>query len=670
MYILGLNAGPDLVYEETSDSGLAYSHDSAAVLLRDGKVVAGIEEERLNRMKHSSKAPVQAIRYCLEQGGIGIEEIDYIAFYLSFERARSELNETRQGILRYILIAFGYEFPSERILFINHQLAHAMSTYAMSGFEQALVFSVDGSGDGISGMILSAENKQMKTLYELPRAHSLGDFYERIIQFLGYKRFDEYKVMGLAPYGDPSVYRTFFKKFYSLLPGGDYRIHVHLPLLFDLVPPRKKSEPFNQQHKDIAAALQESLEEIVTHIVTHYQKVTGHKQLCLAGGVAHNCTMNGKLLYSGLFKNIFVQPAAHDAGAALGAALCVHYKQRPQDPFYPLEHLYWGPHIGNDAEILETLSPWESWLEWEYVGDELIERTAELLADGSVIGWVQGRSEFGPRALGNRSIIADPRPAENKEIINAMVKMREGYRPFAPSVLEEKAADYFEVPGGMEKSPYMIFVLNVKEDKRKLLGAITHVDGTARIQTVSSQTNPRYWSLIRAFEALTGIPIILNTSFNNNVEPIVDSATDAIVSYLTTKLNYLVIGNYLIRKKAVSDEAILHLYPKLPCYAVLYKKRGRGGEGQLETKAQVCRNDSESSNMPISVELFELLAQANGKRTFQNIIVAVHGQDELLCRSLAAEMHKLWSHRLVELSPAVHEDILGIKANEKERIVL
>lgn len=669
MNILGLNAGPDLAYEEASDSGLAYSHDSAAVLLQDGKVIAGVEEERLNRIKHSSKAPVQAIRYCLEQGGIGIAEIDYIAFYLSFERARSELDKTRQGILRYIRLAFGYEFPGERILFINHQLAHAMSAYAMSGFEQALIFSVDGSGDGISGMLLSAENKHMKALHELPRAQSLGDFYERIIQFLGYKRFDEYKVMGLAPYGDPSVYRALFKTFYSLLPGGSYRIHVHLAMLFELVPPRRKSEPFTQQHKDIAAALQESLEEIITHIVTHYQKVTGLGHLCLAGGVAHNCTMNGKLLYSGLFEDIFVQPAAHDAGAALGAALCVHYEQRPEDPFYPLEHLYWGPDIGEDTAILETLRPWESWLEWEHIGDELAERTASLLAEGSVIGWVQGRSEFGPRALGNRSIIADPRPAENKEIINAMVKMREGYRPFAPSVLEERAADFFEIPGGTGQFPYMIFVLNVKEDKRSLLGAITHVDGTARIQTVSRQTNPRYWSLIRAFEALTGVPIVLNTSFNNNVEPIVDSATDAIVSYLTTRLHYLVIGNYLIRKKAVSEEAVLHLYPKLPCYAVLRKKRSHGPDGQLATVAEIGRNDSERHHMPISAELFELLAQAEGKRTIHDMMLAAYGQDEQLCRSLATELHELWSRRLVELSPAVQEEIQGIEADEKERII-
>ncbi|GBF78223.1 hypothetical protein PA598K_06839 [Paenibacillus sp. 598K] len=669
MNILGLNAGPDLVFEDASDSGLAYSHDSAAVLVQNGRVTAGIEEERLNRIKHSPKAPVQAIRFCLEQGGIGMEDVDYIAFYLSFEKMKSELEKTRSGIQRYIRHAFDYEFPSERIVFINHQLAHAMSTYAMSGIERALVFSVDGSGDGISGMLLSADNRQMTPLHELPRANSLGDFYERIIQFLGYKRFDEYKVMGLAPYGDPSVYRALFKTFYSLLPGGNYRIHVQTSLLFELVPPRKKSEPFTQQHKDIAAALQEALEEILFHIVAHYQKVTGHDYLCLAGGVAHNCTANGKLLYSGLFKDIFVQPAAHDAGAALGAALCVHYEQCPDDPYLPLEHLYWGTDIGDEDAIRETLSQWDTFLEWEHLGDRVTQRTAELLADGHVIGWVQGRSEFGPRALGNRSIIADPRPEENKEIINAMVKMREGYRPFAPSVLEEKAAEYFELPGHASSFPYMIFVLNVNESKRKLLGAVTHVDGTARIQTVSQQTNPRYWSLIHAFEALTGVPIVLNTSFNNNVEPIVNSVTDAIVCYLTTKLHELVIGDYLIRKKVVAQEAILQLYPKLPPYAVLRQKSGIGANGTMETDAEIGVNYSERHSVSISAQVFRLLAQADGSRSLHQLIAAAHGKDDLVNRSFASEIHALWSRRLVELSPVVYEGIQRIEANEKESIV-
>ncbi len=669
MNIIGINAGPDLVFEQASESSLAYSHDSAAVLVRDGVVVAGMEEERLNRIKHSPKAPIEAIRFCLEQGGIGIEEVDYFAFYLSFHKVKFELELTRAGIQRYIRLAFGYELPAEKIRFVHHHIAHAFSTYAMSRFDKSLIFSVDGSGDGISGMVLTAENRTMKPLRDLTRNDSLGDFYERIIQFLGYRRFDEYKVMGLAPYGDPSVYRSVFKTFYSLLPNGNYRTHINIPLLFELCPPRKKAEPFTQQHKDIAAALQEALEDIILHIVTHFKKETNHDYLCLAGGVAHNCTMNGKLLYSGLFKDIFIQPAAHDAGAALGAALHTYHEENPGQPYIPLEHLYWGKDIGSSEEVRQAVQAWDAFVEWEYLGGNTVERTSQLLAEGNVIGWVQGRSEFGPRALGNRSIVADPRPEENKHIINAMVKMREGYRPFAPSVLEEAAEEYYEIPGETKQLPYMIFVVKVKEAKRKALGAVTHVDGTARVQTVSRSTNPKYWDLIHSFGEKTGVPILLNTSFNNNVEPIVDSVKDSIVCYLTTKLNYLVVGDFLVKKKENAQTDFLNLYPQLPQYAQLHLKRKTTASGELAAIAEIGMNYSERHPFGISLNMFTLLSKADGQRTFLEHMQEEGWIDEPRQQALAEELLELWSRRMVNLDPAAHEPLHQIYEAKMEVII-
>src|SRR5262249_1296171 len=283
------------------------------------------------------------------------------------------------------------------------------------------------------------------------------------------------------------------------------------------------------------ASLQETLEDIAFHTIRYYRQVTGQKRLCLAGGVAHNCTLNGKLLYSGLFDDVFIQPAAHDAGCALGSAMHAYLQAKGSLSRPRLDHVFWGSDAGADDEIESTLSRWTELVEFEKV-DNVAERAAQLLAGGSVIGWVQGRSEFGPRALGNRSILADPRPAENKRVINAMVKKREGYRPFAPSVPEEDAADIF-VPPPMKTAPFMIFVVDVREHQRALLGAVTHVNGSARVQTVSRSTNARYHRLLAEFKALTGVPVLLNTSFNNNAEPIVDSVEDAVVCYLTTGLH-------------------------------------------------------------------------------------------------------------------------------------
>jgi carbamoyltransferase len=559
--------------------------------------------------------------------------------------------------------AFGYDIDARKLVFVHHHVAHAVSAFAQSGFDESLVLTIDAYGDGISGMLLEGRGATMNKIVAFPEAKSLGRFYLGVIRFLGYDLFEEYKVMGLAPYGDASRYRRLFKSFYSLLPNGDYVIHMGcLHLLFGAVPPRRKEKnSFPQEHQDLAATLQESLEEIVFHVLKHYRRTTGQSKICIAGGVAHNCSLNGKLLYSGLFDDIFVQPASHDAGGALGAALYVANKEKPGGKPAKLDHVYWGTELGDNDAIGGELSGWENFVRFEK-HDDIAARAAQLMAGGAVIGWAQGRSEFGPRALGNRSILADPRPAKNKDLINEMVKKREGYRPFAPSVIEEAAAEFFEVPRDRTEFPFMVFVLNVRPEKRELLGAITHVDGTARIQTVSKRTNPRYWALINEFGKLTGVPMLLNTSFNNNVEPIVDSVKDTVVCFLTTKLDYLVVGDYLVSKREVEHASYLNLVPCLPKYARLQRTKKFAAGDEVVTAYEIGNSFDDRYAARVSAEAFDLLAGADGGRTLGELLEAQGITDDERRREIIREIAELWGRRVVALEPSENISATGILA--------
>lgn len=557
MLILGMTGGIDSEFSMAILLGNSLGHDSATVLMRNGELISAIEEERLNRIKHTNKLCSSATVFCFETTHESLENSDAIVIYAS----EKFLNEKLQNLgvhtpdlSRFFDIRnlyqflfereFGVLFDRDKFHFVHHHLAHAAGSYYLSGFDKALIFTIDGEGDDVSSMIIDANNKDFNVLNTKSVADSLGHFYLRVIAFLGYKDFDEYKVMGLAPYGDPAVYRNKLSRFYELLPDGDYCIHAQRIMeMYELLKPRSRDEAFTQIHMDIAAALQEALETIVFHVLRHYQKLTGHTRLVISGGVGQNSSMNGKILYSGLFEEVFVPSFAGDSGCAYGAAAYVAHQLQPDLPFKKITHVYWGTPIKDD-NVADTLAPWQEFVTVEKMIN-LSELVSNLIIDGAVVGWVQGRSEFGPRALGNRSIIADPRVGSHKETINAMIKMRESYRPFAPSVLAERVRDFFEVPGKQEDFPFMSFVLNVRPEWREQLPAITHVDGSARLQTVNKDDNPRYWELIETFGRKTGIPILLNTSFNNNAEPIVDSIDDAVVCYLTSGLNYLIVGDYL-----------------------------------------------------------------------------------------------------------------------------
>ena len=665
MLVLGLSGGLDTIEEQYYCPLPNYSHDSAAVLVEDGQVVVAIENERLSRIKHTNKFPLEAIDFCLKERGISLGDVDRIAYYwgqksldwgilgriMEYEGKPRRYANAREVIVGLLERRFGVNVD-DRMRFANHHVSHALSAAACSGFNEALVCSIDGMGDTGSGVVAEFRNGTLNILKEIPNESSLGRFYVRAIGFIGYRQFDEYKVMGLAPYGDPKRFREEIARGYHLEANGGfgaYSTWLSDAQLHELT--RVPGDPFVQIHMDWAAALQVALETIVMHMLQHYREATGLTNLALAGGVAHNCTMNGRLLNSGLFDGVFVQPAAHDAGAAIGAALSVYYDESAKPvQTTRLETVYWGTDVGSAEEIGSEIRTWQSLIEVSWP-DNIVTAAADLLAEGAAIGWVQGRSEFGPRALGNRSILADPRPAENKGRINKMIKKREAYRPFAPSVLEEHVSEYFVVPKSGTSQPFMTFVVDVQPDKRELLGAITHVDGTARIQTVSRSQNPRDWELIKAFGDRTGVPMLLNTSFNNNEEPIVDNVEDAIVCYLTTDLDYLVVGDSLVRKKGNLRDGAGALIPSIPPYTRLsFEAKPGNPDGPM--RFQLRTTFDARKDFDVSESTFRLLERVDGKSSLDCLADQVPAGGAARSRGeLIDSVLNLWSRRLIRMRP-------------------
>ena len=669
-------------------------HDSACVLLRNGTVAAGLEEERLIRIKHTNKFPFHALRYCLRQAGIGLEQVDAIAlgvretYFDEVLRHRYEkdpscgLASGRQFLQRLFLSEYGCLLNPNRFHFVDHHYAHACSAYYPSGFEDSLVLTLDGVGDSLSGTVYNAEKGELVRLQTFEEADSLGFFYLDVTRYFGYDLFDEYKVMGLAPYGKSDRFLPLFETFYELLPEGRFRIRRdRLEKLDQLLPKRENPHTFSESDQDVARALQQSLERIVFHVLEHFRGRTGAENLCIAGGVGLNCTLNGEILKRGMFKRVFVQPAGHDGGLSLGAALSVHRElsgeSGPAPSHRSLEHVYWGGQCADDDGIRDLLEDWSGLVEYERVSDAA-EAGAELIEKGNVIGWIQGRSEFGPRALGNRSILADPRPAKNKDIINSMVKKREAFRPFAPAVLESRVADFFEVPSqAPSEFPFMVFILDVKEQHRSSLGAVTHVDGSARIQTVSKVHNERFWRLIEAFGRRTGYPVLLNTSFNNNAEPIVETPMDGLVCFLTTQLPVLIIGDWVVRKKPDFKGALGGLKLSMKPYAKLHRngENGRGrprppAGGLLRGLARLLGKGDSSApaangslsplevgntfnhwRFPIDERLFQVLIACDGFTPIEQLLEAQGNSSPGEKQKLMRKLHQLWERRLVSLQP-------------------
>jgi carbamoyltransferase len=564
-----------------------FGHDASAALLKDGEVIACAAEERFTRVKFSlnlagnTLLPRRAIAWCLEAGGIAMSDVDAVAHYCKFTEA---VLERRMALLRPYLTeeeratvarsfrqvyeqmispsAVEDQFEhmtgvrSQSILAVRHHMAHAASAFYPSGFSEALVFTIDGSGELESSLLAVGTRDGIRELESTPLPTSLGTLYLILAVFLGFRSLgDEYKVMGLASYGDPSRYRPVFSELVPIDERGGYTTALLAGgglkdfLLMRLGPARNREDPFDSRHADIAASLQEVVTRAVLCTLRRARDDTGLKNLCMAGGVALNCSLNGALARTRMFDRIFVQPAAGDEGCSVGAALIAYGERRTEaHPAHSRwDHVYWGPSY-SDAEMIRELEAVADKVIWSKE-TAIAAAVAQRLAAGSVVGMFQGRMEFGPRALGNRSILADPRKAGMKDRINEKVKRRELFRPFAPAVVTEDAAEYFDMTG-LAESPFMLFTVPVRPDKRALIPAVTHVDGSARVQTVSQATNSRFWEVLQEFRKLTGIPVLLNTSFNVKNEPIVCSPGDALACFLSTDIDCIAMGDYLVDKKA------------------------------------------------------------------------------------------------------------------------
>ena len=553
-----------------------YYHDAAACLLKDGRVEAAAEEERFTREKHDSSFPENAVKFCLEKAGITAKDLNYVVFYekplVKFERILhtfvksfprsfwyfyqaipSWLNE-KLRVERQIKKKVRYKGP---VLFVPHHLSHAASAFFVSPFNEAAIATFDGVGEWATATIGYGKGNKIRILKEITFPDSLGLLYSAITAFLGFKvNNDEYKVMGLASYGKPAYYEK-FKKIVDIKEDGSFKLDMkyfcyeHRQKMFSremmklLGKPRKYGgrEKITKRHADIASSMQKITEEIILKISNHAYKITKSRNLCIAGGVGLNCVANGKILANTKFKKLFIQPAAGDSGGALGAAYYVHNALLNRKRGYVMDEAYFGPEFSN-KEIKDFLD--ESEIKYEHLDDqELLKKVASLIWKNKIIGWYQGRMEFGPRALGSRSILANPCNPKMKDILNKKVKHREEFRPFAPAVIAEEASKYFELD---YEAPFMLQAVDVKKGKEKLVPSITHVDGTARVQTINRKQNRLYYDLIKEFKKLSGVPVIINTSFNVRGEPIVNTPEDAYNCFKNTQIDYLVMGNYFIRK--------------------------------------------------------------------------------------------------------------------------
>ncbi len=572
-------------------------HDAAACLVRDGKIVAAAQEDRFSRIKHDASFPDHAIAYCLDEAGITTADIDLVAFYdkpfLKFER----LLETYVAYAPLGLRSFLKAMPlwlkkklwipdllSKKLhfdgvlLFPEHHESHAASAFYPSPFENAAILTLDGVGEWSTTSYGVGSGSEIRLLGEQHFPHSLGLLYSAFTYFCGFRvNSGEYKLMGLAPYGVPRYERLIRDHLIDIREDGSFRLNMkNFSFASGLTMTDRKFEslldgerrapesPLSQREMDIARSIQAVTEDIVLKMARHVRRETGEKNVCLAGGVALNCVANGKLLRENIFDQLWIQPAAGDAGGAVGAALAACYTHGGIDriavPADSMEGSYLGPSF-SDGDIKRWLVE-EDIPHQRLVGADLFERVAALLADGNIVGWFRGRMEFGPRALGNRSILADPRGSDVQRTVNVKVKYRESFRPFAPSVLSERADEFFDLS---RESPYMLLVAPVRNapvggeglDRLRSIGgpipAVTHVDSTARVQTVSEQTNPDFHALITAFESATGCPVVVNTSFNVRGEPIVCSPEDAYRCFRSTHMDAVVIENYLITKEMLPD---------------------------------------------------------------------------------------------------------------------
>lgn len=565
----------------------AYFHDASAAILMDGVLIACAEEERFSRIKHDYNFPENAIQFCLKKGNITSNELDYVIFFenpfLKFERLLFSILQTfprslftfRKSMMHWLVdkiwvrhtIQQCLGIPREKILFCEHHQSHAASSFFCSPFEEAAILTVDGVGEWTTATLGTGKGSKIQIKKEIHFPHSIGLLYSAFTAFLGFEVNEgEYKVMGMAPYGKPKykdkVYQlikvfddgSFFMdmKYFSYYYSASRAFSKKFSDLFGKPRHPKDSNTLDPYYADVAASIQSVTEDILLKLAQAAYKETGLKNLCMAGGVALNSVANGRILRETPFENLYIQPAAGDGGASLGAALFAYHNLLGNPRKFIMEHAYWGEEY-SDAHIKEFMDKHQLPHTAFDDTDKLTAFCVDALTKGKVCGWFQGRFEFGPRALGNRSIIGDPRKAEMKDIVNSKIKFREAFRPFAPVVLIEKAEEYFAHPGCAEQYPsrFMLLVAPVQADKRDKIPAVTHEDGTGRFQVVKREWNPRYYDLIKQFGDATGVHVLLNTSFNLKGEPIVTTPENAFNTFMKSGLDLLVLGNYVIEKEKV-----------------------------------------------------------------------------------------------------------------------
>ncbi len=575
----------------------AYHGDCSSAILKDGKLVAAVEEERFTRVKHWAGFPKESINYCLKEAGVSLKDVDYIAvardtkanflrkiLYVvktpsSWEKVAERLKVKKkfEGIESEFERFFGIDrdIVKRKIIPVEHHRAHISSAYLLSPFKESILVSIDGFGDFVSAMYGIAHGNDLRFFKKVYYPHSIGIFYTMITQFLGFKKYgDEYKVMGLSSYGEPNFLKE-MEKLIEYVGNGEYKLNLKYyrhhkekidfnfeegapdigdifteELFYLLGKPRKYEEEIEKRHMDIAKSLQIHTENIIFSMLNYAFEKGNINKLSLAGGVAMNSVANGKIFKRTKFKDVYIPPAAGDAGTSMGAAFYAYNVMLRKSNRFHLNNAYLGPSY-SEEEIRKAIENFEGEIKKNNITverinerEELIKRTVDDIEKGLVIGWYQGRMEFGARALGNRSIVVDPRRKDMRDILNSRIKKRESFRPFAPSILIEKTAEWFE---GSYPVPFMEKVYLVKPEKREIIPAVTHVDGTGRLQTVSKEQNPLYYDLIKEFEKRTGVPIVLNTSFNEN-EPIVNTPKEAIDTFLRTKMDTLIIGSYILKR--------------------------------------------------------------------------------------------------------------------------
>ena len=566
--------------------GLTTLGDSAATLIKDGEIVAAIEEERFSRKKHHSGFPYKAIEFCLDYAGITLKDVEHVGHYWKpwilrhkamqalkaalispamfkarADRGVAQVGDSYLGMFKHPQRLRDHFGASDfKFHYLEHHQTHAASAFFVSPFDSAAIMTWDGTGEDTTTLFSRGKGNKIEVLNSIKLPHSLGQFYSAVTNYIGFNMFtgDEWKVMGLAAYGKPKFYDFFKEKVLTTngKTGFQFNIkvldhhlakHYQFPetIVKEIGPGRKKGEELTEHHWNIACSAQKVLEDTAIHLVKQIKEMTGEENLCMAGGVAFNSVMNGRIFHETPFKNFYVQAAAGDAGCSLGAAYYVWHQILNNPRKYVMNNAYWGPKFTNE-ECQKALDAAD--LKYETLPDEvLLPRLAKMISDGAIIGWFNGRSEWGPRALGARSFVADPRRSDMRQILNDKVKLREWFRPLAPSMLEEYGKEIFGVE---HHDPFMITVIQVAEEWKKKIPAVVHVDGTARPQMVNKQVNPRYWNLINEFRKLTGIPLLLNTSFNIQ-EPIVCTPQDAINTFGNANFDALVLENNLVLREAV-----------------------------------------------------------------------------------------------------------------------